>query len=62
MKSLFNKLIIAALLCIIGATSYAKEGDKTHFYVIRLHKEINTSSARLVTDALRHAESSQADY
>ena len=62
MKSLFHKLIIATLLLLFGATSYAKEGDKTHFYVIKLHKEINTSSARLITDALREAKNEDASY
>ncbi len=62
MKSLFHKLIIATLLLLFGATSYAKEGDKTHFYVIKLHKEINTSSARLITDALREAKNKDVSY
>ena len=62
MKSLFYKLLIATLFLLLGATSYAAESNKTHFYVIKLHKEINTSSARLITDALREAQSKDASY
>ena len=62
MRSLFNKFIIAAVLLLLGATSYAQEGKQAHFYVIKLHKEINTSSARLMTDALKEAQEEKADY
>ena len=61
MKSLFHKLIIATFLFLFGATAYAKEGDKTHFYVIKLHKEIDKSSAKMFTDALKEAVQQQAD-
>ena len=62
MKGFFYKLIIAAGLLFYGATSYANAGEQVHFYIIKLHKEINSSSARMMTDALRQAQEKDADY
>ena len=62
MRSLIHKLIIATVFIFFGATSYANESKQTHFYIIKLHKEINTSSARLITDALKEAQEEKADY
>ena len=62
MRSLIRKLIIATVFIFFWATSYANESKQTHFYIIKLHKEINTSSARLITDALKEAQEEKADY
>lgn len=52
-------LLFTAASCLCG---YAQQRSGKSFYVIKLHKEINASSARMFTDALRQAHQQGADY
>ena len=65
----FTGIIICALMAISAVLAghnnlYAQttSSDTTSFYVIKLHKEIDASSARMFTDALRDAQAAGADY
>ena len=53
---------IMAALVLVPAKANANKNGNTSFYIIKLHKEINASSARMFTDALKDAESSKSDY
>ncbi|MBQ7773594.1 MAG: nodulation protein NfeD [Bacteroidales bacterium] len=52
--------IFIILSCPIG--SRAQEKAVRSFYIIGLHKEIDKSSARMFTDALKQAQTEGADY
>ena len=68
MKHFTRILIYAAIATIVSFAGYSNlsahtiSSDTTSFYVIKLHKEIDASSARMFTDALREAEKQNADY
>ena len=66
MKSFYRTLLtimITALLALsAGILPAHNNGGPSRFYIIRLHKEIDASSARMFTDALRNAETANADY
>ena len=55
-------LLIALSAITLSISQLRAESYPTRFYVIKLHKEIDASSARMFTDALREAEKQQADY
>lgn len=62
MKS-FATLFISIFMvfsCSIGAKAQEKGGRS--FYIIELHKEIDKSSARMFSDALKQAQAERADY
>ena len=63
MKS-FIKILSAAIItaALVSANLFAQSNGNTSFYIIKLHKEIDASSARMFTDALRQAEKENADY
>lgn len=52
--------IFMVLTCAIGAKAQEKAGRS--FYIIELHKEIDKSSARMFSDALKQAQAERADY
>ncbi|MBQ8645188.1 MAG: ATP-dependent Clp protease proteolytic subunit [Bacteroidales bacterium] len=68
MKHFTRILIYAAIATIASFAGYSNlsahtiSSDTTSFYIIKLHKEIDASSARMFTDALREAEKQNADY
>lgn len=62
MKTLVKKYIIAVILLLSCITNYAQENGKLHIYTIKLHKEIDKSSAQMFTDALKEAQQNDADY
>ena len=68
MKHFTRILIYAAIATIVSFAGYSNlsahtiSSDTTSFYIIKLHKEIDASSARMFTDALREAEKQNADY
>lgn len=56
-------IIFTALLCTLsGICGYTQQTHGNSFYIIKLHKEINAASARMVTDALRQAEETEARW
>lgn len=63
MKSFF-KILTAAIIAaaMASANLFANNNSSTSFYIIKLHKEIDASSARMFTDALRQAGQENADY
>ena len=56
----FLKAILLALISFAATTVYAQQTK--NIYVIKLHKEIDKSSAKMFTDALKEAQAAQADY
>lgn len=62
MKTLVKKYVLAVILLLSCMTNYAQQSGKLHFYTIKLHKEIDKSSAQMFTDALKEAQHSNADY
>ena len=62
MKALMKRYILAILLLLSCIANYAQENSRLHFYVIKLHKEIDKSSAQMFTDALKEAAEQKADY
>lgn len=62
MKTLIKRYILTILLLLACVSNYAQESGKLHFYIIKLHKEIDKSSAQMFTDALKEAVKQQADY
>ena len=62
MKTLVKKYILAVILLLSCMTNYAQHSGKLHFYTIKLHKEIDKSSAQMFTDALKEAQRNNADY
>lgn len=56
----FLKAILLALISFAATTVYAQQTK--NIYVIKLHKEIDKSSAKMFTDALREAQTAKADY
>ena len=55
--------LVFAVLTLTGITLRAQDSTATkNIYVIKLHKEIDKSSAKMFTDALREAEAANADY
>ncbi len=55
------KVIILTVFSLTFTTLQAQESSK-NIYVIKLHKEIDKSSAKMFTDALNEAASANADY
>lgn len=64
MKPFLRILTIAlmAMAPIASGRLIAQSNGNKSFYVIKLHKEIDASSARMFTDALRQAQKEKADY
>lgn len=62
MKYLLRTLIIAIALVVSNPQNLAAEEGNTLFYTIKLHKEIDVSSAKMFTDALKEAQATGADY
>ena len=59
----FIKATILALVAFSCATLRAQDTTSAkNIYVIKLHKEIDKSSAKMFTDALKEAEAAQADW
>lgn len=62
MRSIIT-IIITVLWGICTSTAgYAQDNAGERFYTIRMHKEINASSARMFADALARAQKENADY
>ena len=63
-RSIFTALLVVLTSSL--ATARGKEiqekNNKINFYVIKLHKEIDKSSARMFTDALKEAQTAHTDY
>lgn len=62
MKRIIILTLTILSLAFSNSVGYAGEKESKSFYVIKLHKEINTSSARMLADALRQAEETGADW
>ncbi len=63
MKSYFKILTTAIITAAMASANlFAHHNNSTSFYIIKLHKEIDASSARMFTDALKQAEQENADY
>ena len=65
MKAFFRILFplsAMALMSFAAGKLPAHNDTPQKFYKIKLHKEIDASSARMFTDALREAEKQKADY
>ena len=59
----FIKATILALVAFSCTTLQAQDTTSAkNIYVIKLHKEIDKSSAKMFTDALKEAEAAQADW
>ena len=65
----FTVIIIAAIMAICTALTghnslyaHTNSSQTTGFYVIKLHDEIDASSAKMFTDALKEAQTAKADY
>lgn len=61
----FLRILIATILASMAFAAYNLHAQNTasaNFYTIKLHKEIDASSARMFTDALREAAKQKADY
>ena len=59
----FIKATILALVAFFCTTLRAQDTTSAkNIYVIKLHKEIDKSSAKMFTDALKEAEAAQADW
>ena len=60
----FTVIIIAAIMAICTALTGHNSlyAHTTGFYVIKLHDEIDASSAKMFTDALKEAQTAKADY
>ena len=56
--------IIALAICALTCISLQAQDTTSakNIYVIKLHKEIDKSSAKMFTDALKEARKAQADY
>ena len=62
MKTFIKRYIIASIILLCTVCGYAQQDSKLHFYTIKLHKEIDKSSAQMFTDALKDAQAAGADY
>lgn len=65
----FVKNILTALVAILTFSlaaaqekEFIKNDNQISFYIIKLHKEIDKSSAKMFSDALKEAELQEADY
>ena len=65
----FTVIIIGAIMAICTALTghnslyaHTTSSQTTGFYVIKLHDEIDASSAKMFTDALKEAQTAKADY
>ena len=57
------KILALAVTVFTGISLQAQDSTNTkNIYVIKLHKEIDKSSAKMFTDALKEAEVAKADY
>ncbi len=62
MKNSLKTILVATFALLFGTILYGKEEIQKNLYVIKLHKEIDKSSARMLTDALKGAQEQGADY
>ena len=59
----FIKSLLLALCAFSFASVHAQDSSAAkNIYVIKLHKEIDKSSAKMFTDALKEAQAAKADY
>ena len=59
----FIKATILALIAFSCTTLQAQDTTSAkNIYVIKLHKEIDKSSAKMFTDALKEAQAAKADW
>ena len=61
-KTLVKILAIAACALIFNTMQAQETTSAKNIYVIKLHKEIDASSAKMFTDALKEAQTAKADY
>ncbi len=63
-KNILTALVTMLTFSLAAAQEkeIAQNNNQISFYLIKLHKEIDKSSAKMFTDALREAESQEADY
>lgn len=62
MKNALTAIISILTIALFSFVAQAQDKAATSFYVIELHDEIDNSSARMFTDALKKAIGSGADY
>ena len=65
MRNIITIIFTILSLALSGVYATAQETQETQansFYVIKLHKQIDASSARMFTDALKQAEQADADW
>lgn len=65
MRNIITIIFTILSLALSGVYATAQETQETQansFYVIKLHKQIDASSARMFTDALKQAEQAHADW
>ena len=60
--SIIKAIMLASCTLICTPTQSQETVKQTDIYTIKLHKEIDKSSARMFTDALKEAVQQQADY
>lgn len=56
------KIFVTTLLLMFTITICSATETTTNFYIIKLHSEIDKSASRLISDALKEAETKRADY
>ena len=61
MKNITAIIFTLLSLAFSGIRATAQETEGNSFYIIKLHKQIDASSARMFTDALKQAEQADAD-
>lgn len=62
MKNITAIIFTLLSLAFSGIRATAQETEGNSFYIIKLHKQIDASSARMFTDALKQAEQADADW
>lgn len=62
MKNITAIIFTLLSFAFSGIRATAQETEGNSFYIIKLHKQIDASSARMFTDALKQAEQADADW